>query len=59
MKAYARLWRSLSALPIDADFSSWWFLGETVQTYLRGDIKHSALKFPADQTVAAAVVLKQ
>jgi hypothetical protein len=36
-----------------------WFLGETVQTYLRGDMENISLKFLADQTVSAAVLLKQ
>jgi ADP-ribosylglycohydrolase len=36
-----------------------WFLGETVQTYMRGDMEHITLKFLVDQTVAAAVLLKQ
>jgi hypothetical protein len=36
-----------------------WFLGETVQTYLRGNMKNLSLGFLTDQTVAAAVLLKQ
>jgi ADP-ribosylglycohydrolase len=36
-----------------------WLLGETVQTYLRGDMKTITLKFLTDQTVKAAVLLKQ
>jgi ADP-ribosylglycohydrolase len=36
-----------------------WFLGETVQTYLRGDMENISLKFLADQTVTAAGLLKQ
>jgi hypothetical protein len=36
-----------------------WFLGETVQTYLRGNMKSLSLGFLTDQTLAAAVLLKQ
>ncbi|MDR1249390.1 MAG: ADP-ribosylglycohydrolase family protein [Treponema sp.] len=36
-----------------------WLLGETVQTYMRGDMRHITLKFLTDQTVKAAALLKQ
>ena len=36
-----------------------WFLGETVQTYMRGEMENITLKFLADQTVSAAALLKQ
>jgi ADP-ribosylglycohydrolase len=36
-----------------------WFLGETVQTYLRGEMETITLKFLTDQTAAAAALLKQ
>jgi ADP-ribosylglycohydrolase len=36
-----------------------WFLGETVQTYMRGDMNVITLKFLTDQTAHAAALLKQ
>jgi ADP-ribosylglycohydrolase len=36
-----------------------WLVGETVQTYLRGDMETITLKFLTDQTVVATALLKQ
>jgi hypothetical protein len=36
-----------------------WLLGETVQTYLRGEMETITIQFLADQTVKAAALLKQ